>query len=720
MPPAVAVGSSAYNLAGERERRPELIKSHIMAQVSGSPKSLGEAVVDGYPESSVCRMKRFLKWSKSDPDFLAKIGVTNGGIPAGGNLDFEAILPHVPPWDEDEVITLVWNNDGIGEGTSVGISDPEKWVKRYMVRYHRYESYTWTYDSVSNTATIYREDEPGFVLHMGDYIPNDLYLYVYYLTDEYDGPQLASFWWIYRYNTGNAVLDAMMIEAFGQTALGSFYPPIPFRFENQPVTADSPSPALVSLYPTAREAFRRAYGLNFDQVQDKIMDEEQNPNLDDIDYIYSVQAVTFNTRENAGRKYIFKLFELAYLGTSNHSPSGKLNWFIQWENNAWASQTPPWKSLKVESLVEAVSNFRTQIKWAFMNKTTGTGLLKPDARVDEVWFEVLPDPVTSRPYPSSYEFRGFSQEVALCWQETGDSWKKFVITGLQYNNYVYQFDHTVVTAKQALQLTDKDSEFLVPLHETVFNSLSLVDALQVGSSCSWLVFNCLEIHKAEWYESGWFKVILVVVIIAVSVVAALVTGGTSLGVGGAAVAGVLTGSGLGVVAALIIAAAVDVLAGILISYLIGMVANEIFGDKWGPLIGAIVSFVFSFGLNVGSITEAISALSSPNTWIALATATGNGVAGYVQGQANQVAEETAKMLQGISEQSAEVQRKYSELVGGVNNGIDLGVLNQYRSDLTERPADFFARTLVTGSDIAEITLRQIADFTRNNLKLDLA
>lgn len=702
MPPAVAVGSSAYNLAGEPERRPDMLKSQVTGQIAGAtPLCIGESIIRGYKDTSAFRMRRFLKWSKSDPDFLAKVGVTSGSLPSGP-LDYAAIKSQVPPWDDDEEITLVWS-----VGTRVGLADPEAWVVQFMTRYYYGEAYTYTFDASTELATISRDGEDDIVLHMPDYYPGQTYLYVKYLTTHYEGSSLASYWYIYRYHSGNAVLDDI-IDSVAEVALGSFYPPIPFRYLNDPVASDSPNPILVDLYPTAKRAFHKAFGLRFDDIQEKILDNE---NIEDIDYVYAVCAVTFNTREESSRKYIFNLCE--YLAQSVPG-ANKTNWFIQYEAGTWPDLQPPWRSIRVQSMVASVSNYRTDLKWAFMVRTTGTGLLKPDAGVDEVWFEVLPDPLSS--VPAEYGFLGFNQEVALCWQVTKDSWKKIVVTGLQYNNYVYGSDHTLVTAKAALE-NDGDSEFLVPLHEDIFDSLPLVDSIQVGISSSWLVFNCFEVHKAEWYETGWFRVILIAVIVVISIVAAVLTGGTSLGPEGAALAGVLTGAGLSVTAALIIAAAVDVLAGILVSYLIGLIATAVFGEKWGPLIGAIVGFVFSFGTNVSSISDAITALGRPETWIALATATGNGVSNYLQAQAAQVAEDTAKMMEEISKQTAEVQRKYSELMGGSANGVDLGLITQYTSEMTEKPSDFLTRTLVTGSDIVEITLKQIEDFTRNNLKL---
>lgn len=706
MPPAVAVGSSAYNLAGEPKKRPDFLKSQVAAQLGGSPKSIGEAIIDGYKDSSAFRVRRFLKWSKTDPEFLTKVGVTGGSL-LGSNLDYEAIEPHVPPWDEDEEVELVWND------TFVGTSIPEMWVLQYMARYHQGEvlgeDYTYTFDPATETATITRDGEDPFVLDMPEYYSGQKYMYVFYLAN----PGLHSYWWIYRYETGNEALDDM-IDAADGTAFGAFYPPIPFRVDNWAVVEDSSQPELAALYPVAKEAFRRAYGLKFDDVQEKILDNES---IADIDYVYAVQAVTFNTPENSGKKYVFKFLEFLV----ENVPRGlaKHRWLTQWENNVWPDQTPPWKSIKVESMLAGTSNYRTDLKWAFMTMTAGTGLLKPDAKVDELWFEVLPDLTAMRPFPSTYDFIGFTQEIVLNWQVTATSWKKIVVTGLQYNNYVYRTDHTVVTARAALE-KEGDSEFLVPLHEGIFDSLPMVDGLQVGTSSSWLVFNSLEIAKQEWYQTGWFRVLLVVVILAVSITAAILTAGTSLGVSGAAVAGVLTGSGLGLTAALVIAAAVDVLAGILIAYLINLVATELFGPKWGALVGALVSFVFSFGMNAGGVSEALTALGKADTWISLMTATGTGVAGYLQGQAYEVAEQTARMMEEYAEKNAEIQRQYNELVGGATNGIDLWVINQYRSDLTEKPADFLTRTLATGSDVVEITLRQIEDFTRNNLRLEQA
>jgi hypothetical protein len=717
MPPAVAVGSSVYNLAGEPDRRPDMLKSQVIAQMTGvTPLCIGESIIRGYGGTGAFRMRQFLKWSKTDPDFLARIGVTSGSLPAG-NLDFDLILEHTPPWDEDEEVTLILPTStymGSSYTTHVGSPDPSMWVLQFMTRYYYNEDYTYVFDPVTELATISRDGETDIVLHLVDYYPGQTYLYVRYLTNHEEGLSLAAYWWIYRYGGGDLALDAM-IEGSHGVALGSFYPPIPFRYENDPVTADSPNLDLVDLYPTCKKAFRKAFGTNFDDAQDKILDEGQNPNIGDIDFIYAVSAVTFNTQEQAGRKYIFMFMQYLVDNTVNPSEAGKANWFIQWEAGAWPDGGPPWKSIKVESMITGVSNYRTDLKWVFMNSSEGSGLLKPDAKVDEVWFEAT-DVVVVRPFPVTYDFLGFAQEVTLCWQVTKDSWKKIVVTGLQYNNYVYRTDHTVVTAKDALE-HEGDSEFLVPMHEDIFDSLPFVDSIQVGSSSSWLVFNCYEVDKEDWYETGWFRILVIAAIVVISVAVAVATGGASLGPEAAALAGALTGAGLSLTIAVIIAAAVEVLAGILLAYIIGLVSTAVFGEKWGPLIGAIVGFVFSFGTNFSSISDAVNALGRPETWIALATATGNGVSGYLQGQAMQVAEDTAKMLEDMSKQTAEVQRKYNELTGGSASGIDLSVITQYTSELMEKSSDFLSRTLVTGSDIVEITLKQIEDFTRNNIRL---
>jgi hypothetical protein len=699
MPDTIAVASSVWNLAGDIARRPDVRKSHIISAImTPNNSSIGVNIVKSYPNSNAHRIRHYLRWSQTDSDFQEFIGVTSGVLPGGDVLDEAVITANIPVEAGYILSSLLISTISKGQVTY--------WVQQYIDKYHFGSIYEYTYNQNTNVVTVtLLESSTIETFTPVGFNFNSLYLYVRYNTTT-DNP----FWTIYKQGSGIPALDALFIGVTPEL-VGAFYPPIPFRFNNYPVNPDSGDHNLVKIYPTCKRAFKKAFGVNFDDVQEKIHD---NPSLPEIDYIYAVLAVSFNTKENSGKKYIYNFFEYLLTHTDNHVESAENNWLANWEDGT-SRPTPPWKAIKVESKRAGTSNYRTDIKWAFLHENTGSGLAWPWMQKGDYHFQTQGPPLSS----VYTEDDGFNQRVALWYQETETTWRRLIITGLQYNNWVYVTQYTRVTAAQAIGTTGKDSPFLVPLHETMFSNLPTVDQLQLGTSSSYLIFNCYIIDEEEWYESDWFKVIVIVVILVVSIIAAIVTGGSSLGAGGAAIAGLLTGAGISTAAALVIAASVEVLAGILISFLISEIAIALFGEEWGPLIGAIVSFIFSFGMSVGSVQDILTALSKPDVWIGLATATGGGVAAYMQAEAKNIAESTAKMMEQYSQKTAEVQRLYDELNGGGRGDIDPTIVKQYILETSEKPADFFKRTLATGSDIANITLKQIEDFTKMNLQLTI-
>lgn len=696
MTDTVAVASSVWNLAGDRERRPDLLKSHIIGMISASNgSSIGANIVGSYRNSNARRIRQYLRWSQTDSEFQEFIGVTSGVLPGGDTLDLGVISANIvvePGYTLDSLLV-----------TTISRGQVTYWVQQYIDKFHFGSTYEYTYDPSANSVTVTLLATSSVeTFTPAGFSFTDLFLYVRYVTTSDD-----VFWYIYKQGTGIPALDALF-DGVTPELVGSFYPPIPFRFNNDPVTVDSPNPTLAARYPTFKKAFLKAFGVKFDDVQDKILD---NASIEDIDYIYAQLAVSLNTTENAGKKYIYQFFDYLRTHTDNHVESAENTWLANWESGS-SRPTPPWKQVRIESMRAGTSNFRTDIKWAFLHENTGSGKAWPWMDKGDYYFSFFGNPLSSV-YTAD---DGFNQRVALWYQETETTWRRLIITGLQYNNWVYVTEYTRVTASEAVGTVGKDSPFLIPLHETLFTNLPTMDQLQLGTSSSYLIFNCLVEHEVPWYESDWFKIIVVVVIIVVSIVAAIVTGGSSLGIGGAAIAGLLTGAGLTTVAALVIAAAVEALAALLISFLISEVATALFGEEWGPLIGSIVSFIFSFGMSVGNVSDILTALSKPDVWIALASATAGGVASYMQAQAVQIAEDTAKMMEQYGQKTAEVQRMYDELQSGGRGDIDLSLVNRYIMETSEKPSDFFKRTLATGHDIADITLKQIENFAQMNLQ----
>ena len=97
---------------------------------------------------------------------------------------------------------------------------------------------------------------------------------------------------IYRYQSGNPILDAMFSVGYSS---GIFFPPIPFRIDNADVK-DSYS----DLYAASKKAFKRATGGKYDKVRETI---NSNSSIGDIDYAYVVFGV-LNVKENACKVYL--------------------------------------------------------------------------------------------------------------------------------------------------------------------------------------------------------------------------------------------------------------------------------------------------------------------------------------------------------------------------------------------------------------------------------
>lgn len=519
---------------------------------------------------------------------------------------------------------------------------------------------------------------------------------------------------------------------------------MPFSVPPEPYNDE----ALTTVYPVAKKAFRKAFGSSFNDVQESILN---NPSIKDIDHALVTFGVAMNVKELACRKYIYKFFQYLMGVSPGPSSADETQWFADWQaaydaevtHAAWrtthhpngVAKTPepprgafpeiPWQTLKVESVHSNVSDYRTEIKWAFMSEEIFAGEYKIGAKKDDLDFEVAADPLLNYREVDEDNPDGFNQRVILKWQDSASTWRKLTITGLQHINHVYKDLKIVITAKKALETTPEDSGFIIPLHEDIYTDnsvylkgMSMVERTQMATACAFLVFNCYEIKKEKWYETTLFKVILIIVIIIASIVFVVVAGPASLGVGGAAVYGVATGAGLSITASLILGAIVDILVALLISMIISEISVLLFGEKWGRLIGVILTTVLFLGLGAAagglSFTDL---LADPNTWISISLATGNGVAGYLNDTAAEIREDTAKMLEEIGEKNAEIQRLYNEQFGA--NRIDPTLVNRYVSELTEKPGDFLSRTLLTGSDIVELTLRSITNFADDRLRLEL-
>lgn len=822
MAEVVAVASQVHNLAGEESKRPDFLKSLVIGAVMQDADSLTEVINTGYRNGPGMRIKRFANWAKSNEEFLAAIGTTSGDFSFQGDIDLVALAGLLPP---------VSGGSNQIDFAEIGPANLAHWARQWVLLNEPTLLDTeWTsdYDEDTNLVTITWDDATTDSFTPADFDVTARYLYVGYSSrvGTTVGSQEIL---IYKQDSGTPALDALFAAS---TEAGGFYPPIPFRANNKPIT-DKPNvwqirfpfpvslahifhfarsssstddfrkgiiisnssayaevrdydgdsladvltdatapvfqhetastwgtldesdvipttPELVDLYPICKKAFEKAIGADYDTVQDSI---NSNPSILDLDYVQTVFGVSLNVEENACRKYIYKFLQRLLASTPTTGVTAN-EWWAEWltaheTQKAWeawyqrdlegvpASDNPeperipyptvPWNRLEVSSKRPGVIDYRTSLGWAFISEETGTGILKTGVKPGEVWLKVKSDPIPdpgSVPANHRTDIEAMNSKVTVYYQETKNTWRRMTVHGFHHDNYIYKNKRVRTTAKQALEVTDstdpdyKESPFIIPLHEEVYEAMSLIDRTQMATACCFLVINCYKAREQAWYETGWFKVLFIVVIIAAAITLAIVTGGASLGLLGSAstVGGTLGATGT---TAIILGAAVNALAGIALAAVLSEVATLLFGEKWGAVIGAVAAFMLTAGIGVGfDPGKALELFTSPEGLISVSMATGDATSTYLEYSLAELNEERLQMLEKSSRELAELQKKYDEEFSSWKR-IDPANVSQYISELTEKPEAFLARTLLTGSDIVALNLEFLHNFTEHTLKMRL-
>lgn len=584
---------------------------------------------------------------------------------------------------------------------------------------------------------------------------------VYHYAHRIDTQDVQRTWshvkvFIYKRATGNATLDAMWA---GATNAGQFFPFIPIRVNNAFISDTSPG----DLYPKTKTALRRATGGNLNKIVDEVAGHASLP---DIDFVYAVFGVSLNVQEQACRKYVYNFFKYitqgAFLETSAEFEAWKVGFEqarqsqIAWAN--WrdavgaggldlAGTEPtiipyspmPVNMVRITSDKNTAMNYHMEVVFNYVSEESGTGLLKVGAKRDELWFEIGAaeefSPTRWMYDENTGTFKDTSTDatranlIILNWQVNENEWKRLRIRGLKHRNIVYGGKAVEIEADDALNDTN-ESGFIIPLHEELYKTIGIKDGTQMATASMFLVFNSYEVKKTPWYASGFFKILVIVVVIAVSVW----TGGAGLGagvglLGSNAAVGAAMGFAAGSAAAAVAGAIANALVAMIVSTIISKVSTALFGEEIGAIVGAIASFVVvSLGpgmIHGGSFSASFGELMKADKLLDLTMAAGKGIGGYMQGSAAETALETRDFLEGYEAEYESISKQMNQLLGGASGINPMMFVDGFQSlgsaeTTMVEPIDLFLkRTLMMGTDIADISLSMIGNFTQLTVNTDL-
>ena len=542
-------------------------------------------------------------------------------------------------------------------------------------------------------------------------------------TDEYTEVTLARASgnvFIYSHGSGNAVLD----EAFTPgTDAGTFFPYIPLRIDNVAVDEAHNPP----IYGWSKRAYRKVTGTN--KINNILKDLEENPDIGDIDYAYLVFGVSLNSIENSAKEYLYRFFKMLLdngggndqivteLAAQTASEQTLVNYGDWWSAQSNTSSSlygvvnrvirtdtslPRLNSITIGSGNNPVMNYNITVSWNGIVEQFGSGLAKANAKVGEVWVGTPPDT------PSI-------SGITFIWQITATAWKAITVSGLTHTNRIY--DGKTVNISGAEALADiEESGFIIPMHVGVFRQMSLVSSTQLSTAAMYLVINTYQVRKKKWYESGWFKVFLVIVMIVIAVY----TGGFSANGMGILGSNAAVGSALGLsgASAAIIGAAANAIAAAVLMSIIQKAAIKLFGEKWGLILGAIIGIgVSTFLMSGGSFSK----MFSPQNLLKMTAAGGDAYKNYLIKKTGNVIRDSEKLMADYKKQMKEMNQKYMDEFGSDGRIIldPIALLERMddRNTNFESTDQFINRTLLLGSDIVELSNNRVTEFTNISLTL---
>jgi hypothetical protein len=346
--------------------------------------------------------------------------------------------------------------------------------------------------------------------------------------------------------------------------------------------------------------------------------------------------------------------------------------------------------------------------------------------VGEYWFSLVQTDFNQlNPLPIQEVDPERVDTVYLYHQTTASTWNAVKIVGMVQRTYVFGNNFEELTLASQIDSfsgdPDRESAFLFPIRYSSLAGMNLKDATQFATSCAYVQIHAYEIHIQRIYETPLFSLLLVAIVIGITAA----TGG--LGATGVGILGsnAAVGAALGitsVIGATIVGVAANALAAMAVTAIITKASSEIFGAKLGAIIGVIASIIVINGLtnlaSNGTFAINFGSLSTAETILTATSAVSKAYSAYAQADIQSIMEKTEDLTEQYSEQMKEISGRYAEEFGYGNGIIDPLQFLDISQDLSEAPDEFLKRTLMTGSDIAELTMLMLSNFTEISLKLD--
>jgi DNA-binding ferritin-like protein (Dps family) len=362
-----------------------------------------------------------------------------------------------------------------------------------------------------------------------------------------------------------------------------------------------------------------------------------------------------------------------------------------------------------------------RITWNSISEEIILGQWQPGARLNSVKIEkgdniTVESAVIGQLTQALGSFSRNYNVITLYWQESATQYRKMRVIGARHKNVVYRGKSVDITSSEALDDGD-DSGFLIPLHMSTLKNMPIVWANQLCLEGMHIVFNCYVVVKKKWYQTFLGQILIALVTMGLG---AIFSGGASV-LGGAG----LLGSNVAVGAMFGMTGLAGAIAGAAINAIVMTTVMAVIQEiaaKLGPLgaIFAAIAGIVMGGIVAGQMTGqgfSFDIFLRADNLLKLTNATINAYSLHTQAKTQDIYGQMRDLDEQYKKQKREIDALMYELTG-FSSGFDPTILTEVLKNASESRDAFNQRTLMTGSDIAELTQQMIGSFANSSLDLE--
>lgn len=545
----------------------------------------------------------------------------------------------------------------------------------------------------------------------------------------------------YRIGSGRPELDALDTPPEDQDG---FFPMIPVRTHNKSVN----HPDLVdTVYPDAKKAWKRASGGKLTKLIEQV---EDNDSIADIDHAFLINGVCLNNITQEAKLYIRTFFQRMYAEQVTSMDDYEAFLAAEAEKQAYADAYALWleeggkepvppaslamkapsrTSIQVTCLDPRTNHYDFRVEWRTMQDIVIPGLIDPLGTKDnyvkiqkgipQTWSEMSGGGGLIGIIGSVLR-RDVDDCLEILWQENQAQHRMLRIYGLKHVNKVYGGKSVDITSDQAMDDGD-DSGFIIPFHYSTMRMMPLKDTNQLCLENTLIVFNCYVVVKKKWYQTFFGQLLIAFVFIGIG---AIFSGGASvLGGGGILGSNIAIGGMLGLngITGALIGAMANALAGMIVTQILNAGLTKLFGAKWAAVLGAVFSIVmtgFSSGLLGGEFNFSFNTFLRADNLLKLTNSVLNAIGIHIQEMTQGVYNQMAEDKNDYDKANRDIMEQTLEVLGKSSNFDPMALTDFQKSDPRESSDTFLSRTLLTGTDIAELSHSMISDFSAMTLDVE--